>query len=58
MESEKAGLKLSVQKTKIKACGFITSWQMEGGKVEAVTDFSFLDSKVTADGNCSHEIRR
>ena len=58
MESEKAGLKLSAQKTKIMAHGPITSWQMEGEKVEAVTDFLFLGSKVTADGNCSHAIRR
>ena len=57
MESEKAHLKLNAQKTKIMAHGPITSWQMEGGKVEVVTDFLFLGSKVTADGNCSHAIR-
>ena len=54
-ESEKAGLKLSVQKTKIIASGPITSWQIDGGKVETVTDFIFLGSKITADGDCSHE---
>ena len=57
-ESEKAGLKLSIKKTKIVACGPITSWQIEGEKVIAVTDFLFVGSKITADGNCSHEIRR
>ena len=57
-ESEKAGLKLSIKKTKIVASGPITSWQIEGEKVEAVTDFLFLGSKVTADGDCSLEIRR
>ena len=57
-ESEKAGLELSVQKTKIMASGPITSWQIEGEKVEAVTDFIFLDSKITADGDCSHEIEK
>ena len=57
-ESEKAGLKLSIQKTKIMAYGPITSWQIEGEKVETVTDFIFLGSKVTADGDCSHEIKR
>ena len=57
-ESEKAGLKLSIQKMKIMAYGPITSWQIEGGKVETVTDFIFLGSKVTADGDCSHEIKR
>ena len=57
-ESEKAGLKLSVQKTKILASGPITSWQIEGENVEAVTDFLFLGSKITADGDCSHEIER
>ena len=57
-ESEKAGLKLHIQKTKIMASGPITSWQIEGKKVEAVTDFLFLGSKITADGDCSHEIRR
>ena len=57
-ESEKAGLKLNIQKTKIMASSPITSWQIERGKVEAVTDFLFLVSKITAGGNCSHEIRR
>ena len=57
-ESEKAGLKLSIQKTKIMASGPITSWQIDGGKVETVTDFIFLGSKITADGDCSHEIKR
>ena len=56
-ESEKAGLKLNIQKTKIMASGPITSWQIEAQKVEAVTDFLFLGSKITADGDCSHEIR-
>ena len=57
-ESEKAGLKLSIRKTKIMAYGPITSWQIEGEKVEAVTDFLFLGSKITVDGDCSHEVRR
>ena len=57
-ESEKTGLKLNIQKTKIMASGPITSWQIEGGNVEAVTDFLFLGSKITSDGDCSHEIRR
>ena len=57
-ESEKAGLKLDIQKTKIMASSPITSWQIEGGKVETVTDFIFLGSKITADGDCSHEIKR
>ena len=57
-ESEKAGLKLSIQKTKIMASGPITSWQIDGKKVEAVTDFILLNSKITAHGNCSHEIKR
>ena len=57
-ESERAGLKLNIQKTKIMASGPITSWQLEGGKVEIVTDFIFLGSKITADGDCSHEIKR
>ena len=57
-ESEKAGLKLNIQKTKIMASGPITSWQIEGEKVEAVTNFLFLGSKLTADGDCSHDIRR
>ena len=56
-ESEKAGLKLSIQKTKIMASGPITTWQI-GEKMEAVTDFIFLGSKITADGDCSHEIKR
>ena len=56
-ESEKFGLKLSVKRTKIMASGPITSWQIEGEKVEAVTDFLFLGSKITVDGDCSHEIR-
>ena len=56
-ESEKVGLKLNIQKTKIMAYGPITSWQIEGEKVEAVTDFLFLGSKMTAHGDCSHEIR-
>ena len=55
---ENASLKLSIQKTKIMASGSITSWQIEGGKMEAVTDFIFLSSKITADGDCSHEIKR
>ena len=58
MESEKTGLKLNIQKTKIMASGPITSWQIEGKKVETVTDFIFLGSKITADGDCSHEIQR
>ena len=57
-ESEKAGLKLNVQKTKIMASGPITSWQMDGETMETVTDFIFLGSKITADGDCSHEIKR
>ena len=57
-ESEKANLKLNINKTKIMASGSITSWQIEGENMEAVTDFLFLGSKITADGNCSHEIRR
>ena len=57
-ESEKTGLKLNTQKTKIMASGPITSWQLEGAKVEAVTDFIFLGSKITVDGDCSHEIER
>ena len=54
-ESEKVGLKLSIQKTKIMASGPITSWQADGKTMEIVTDFIFLDSKITADGDCSHE---
>ena len=57
-ESEKAGLKLNIQKTKIMASGSITSWQVHGEKVETVSDFIFLSSKITADGDCSHEIKR
>ena len=57
-EREKAGLKLKIKKTKIMASGPITSWQMEGEKVEAMTDFLFGGSKITVDGDCSHEIRR
>ena len=57
-ESEKAGLKLNIRKTKIMASGPITSWQIDGEKVETVTDFIFLGFKITADGDCSHEIRR
>ena len=57
-ESEKAGLKLNIQKTKIIESGPITSWQIDGGKVETVRDFIFLDSKITADSNCSHVIKR
>ena len=56
-ESEKAGLKLSIQKTKIMASGSITSRQTDGEKMETVIDFIFLGSKITADGNCSHEIK-
>ena len=57
-EKEKAGLKLNIQKTKIMASGPFTSWQIDGEKVETVTDFIFLGSKITADGDCSHEIKR
>ena len=57
-ESEKVGLKLNIQKTKVMASGRITSWQIDGETVETVTDFIFLGSKITADGNCSHEIKR
>ena len=56
-ESEKAGLKLNIQKTKIMASAPIISWQVDGGKVEAVEDFIFLNSKITADSDCSHEIK-
>ena len=56
-ESEKVGLKLNIQKTKIIASGPITSWQINGETKETVTDFIFLGSKITADGNCSHEIK-
>ena len=58
MESEKVGLKLHIQKTKIMASGPTTSWQIEGETVETVSDFIFLGSKITADGDCSHEIKR
>ena len=57
-ESEKVGLKLNIQKTQIMASGPITSWQIDGETVETVTDFIFLGSKITADGDCSHEIKR
>ena len=57
-ESEKVGLKLNIQKTKIMVSGPITSWQIDGETMEKVTDFIFLDSKITADGDCSHEIKR
>ena len=57
-ESEKAGLKLSIQKTKIMASDPITSWQIDGETMETVTDFIFLGSKITEDGDCSHEIKR
>ena len=56
-ESEKVGLKLNIQKTKIMASGPITSWQIDGETVETVADFVFLGSKITADGDCSHEIK-
>ena len=57
-ESEKVGLKLNIQKTKIMASGPIPSWQIDGETVKTVTDFIFLGSKITADGDCSHEIKR
>ena len=57
-ESEKVGLKLNIQKTKIMASSPITSWQIDGETVETVADFIFLGSKITADGDCSHEIKR
>ena len=57
-KSEKTGLKLNIQKSKIMASSPITSWQIEGEKVEAVTDFIFLGSKITVDSDCSHEIER
>ena len=56
--SEKAGLKLNIQKTKVIASSPITSWQIEGEKAEAMTGFLFLGSKITADGDCNHEIKR
>ena len=57
-ESEKVGLKLNIQKTKVMASGPITSWAIDGETVETVADFTFLGSKITADGDCSHEIKR
>ena len=57
-ESEKVGLKLNIQKTKIMASSPITSWEIDGETVETVSDFIFLGSKITADGDCSHEIKR
>ena len=57
-ESEKVGFKLNIQKTKIMASGPITSWQTDGEAMETVTDFIFLGSKITADGDCSHEVKR
>ena len=58
VESEKVGLKLNIQKMKIMASGPITSWQIDGETTETVTDFIFLGSKITANGDCSHEIKR
>ena len=58
VESEKVGLKLNIQKTKITASGPITSWEIDGDTVETVSDFIFLGSKIIADGDCSHEIKR
>ena len=57
-ESEKAGLKLNIQKTKKMACGPLTSWQIDGETMETVTDFIFLGSKITADGDCSHKVKK
>ena len=57
-ESEKVGLKVNIQKTKIMVSGPITSWQIDGETVEIVTDFTFLSPQITADGDCSHEIKR
>ena len=57
-ESEKVGLKLNMQKTEIMASGSITSWEIDGETVETVSDFSFLGSKITADGDCGHEFKR
>ena len=57
-KSEKAGLKINIQKTKIMASSLITSWQIDGETMETVSDFIFLGSKITADGDCSHEIKR
>ena len=58
VESEKVGLKLNIQKTKIMASGPITSWEIDGERVETVSDFIFLGSKITTDSDCSHEIKR
>ena len=58
VESEKVGLKLNIQKAKMMASGLITSWEIDGETVETVSDFIFLGSQVTADGDCSHEIKR
>ena len=58
VESEKVGLKLNIQKTKIMASSSITSWEIDGETVETVSDFLFLGSKITADGDCSHEMKR
>ena len=58
MESEKVGLNLNIQKTKIMASGLITSWEIDGETVETVSDFMFSGSKITADGDCSHEIKK
>ena len=57
-QSEKAGLKINIQKTKTMSSGTMTSWQIDGEAMETVTDFIFLGSKITADGDCSHEIKR
>ena len=57
-ETEKVGLKLNIQKTKIMASGPITSWEIDGETVETVTDFNFLGSKITVDGDCNHEMKR
>ena len=57
-EDEKTGLKLNIQKTKVIASSLITSWQTDGETMETITDFIFLDSKITADGDCSHEVKR
>ena len=57
-ESEKVGLNFYIQKTKIMACGSITSWQIDGETMKIVTDFIFFGSKITADGDCSHQIKR
>ena len=57
-ENEKVGLKLNIQKTKMMACGPITSWEIDGETVETVSDFIFWGSKITADGDCSHQIKR